>query len=103
MIGSYRLFSVVHDKEVLDAAFVSKELLISFMNAFKVSWHLLHNEQATLSRDSWRVTHVWSYVFMCGTSGKYFWTYTYLPTYLLTYLLAYLFFVISTTSIGFTK
>ena len=75
MIGSYRLFSVVHDKEVLDAAFVSKELLISFMNACKVSWHLLHNEQATLSRDSWRVTHVWSYVFMCGTSGKYFWTY----------------------------
>ena len=20
-------------------------------------------------------THVWSYVFMCGTSGRYFWTY----------------------------
>ena len=20
-------------------------------------------------------THVWSYVFMCGTSGQYFWTY----------------------------
>ena len=58
-----------------DLCLVSKELLISFTDVLTVGCHLLHNEQATLSRDSWRVTHVWSYVFMCGTSGKYFWTY----------------------------